>query len=131
MPDLLKSEGLKAASEIAKQIIALCTGAVAFTVTFLEKFTQHPEKAPAHVPGSLYVSWVLFGFTIFFALWTLMAITGTLVSLDRQANGWPLDKRQQAAADGDGRHVQLPALLMLAAFLFAVIAMIAAGIRVA
>ena len=36
------TEGLKAAADITKQIIALSTGAVAFTITFLEKFNTAP-----------------------------------------------------------------------------------------
>jgi hypothetical protein len=91
-------DGLKASADIAKQIITLSTGAVAFTVTFLDKFTAH-DKGPIHdVPYGLYVAWALFGLTVLLSLWTLMAITGTLDAIDRQANGWNLSESQKAAA---------------------------------
>jgi len=131
MSELLKNDGLKASAEIAKQIIALCTGAVAFTVTFLDKFTQHPKDAPPHIPCGLYMAWALFGLTILFCLLTLMAITGTLDALDRQANGWPLSEAQDAAAKGASGNIRKPALMMLGAFLFAVFAMIFTGIQLA
>lgn len=131
MGDLFKSEGLKASSEIAKQVIILCTGAVAFTVTFLDKFTVHAKDEMPHLPFSLYVAWALFGLTILFSLWTLMAITGTLASLDRKANGWPLTDAQRLATEGAGNNIQRPALLMLGTFLVAVIAMISTGVELA
>jgi hypothetical protein len=120
-------EGLKAATDIAKQVITLSTGSVAFTVTFLEKFTIRPAGQPATIPLSLYVAWVLFGITIFFAMLNLMGITGSLESIDRKANGWTMRPNQQAAADGGTAHLRWPAILMLLSFLFAIVAMIASG----
>jgi hypothetical protein len=131
MRELLKSEGLKASADIAKLVITLCSGAVAFTVTFLEKFTAHTEGQALHAPLGLYVAWALFGLAILFSLWTLMAITGTLESLDRQANGWPLAEAQRLAAEGVGGNVKIPALLMLGTFLMAVLAMILTGVELA
>ena len=123
-------EGPKAAIDITKQIITLSTGAVAFTITFLEKFSAAPEGQPLKVPDALYVAWVLFGFTILFALLNLMGITGTLESLDRKDNGWSLTRDQQLAAGGGKTHEHWPALLMLGCFLLAVIAMIVAGFSI-
>jgi hypothetical protein len=120
-------EGFKAAIDIAKQVIALSTGSVAFTVTFLDKFITRPAGQAAVIPTSLYVAWVLFGTAIFFAMFHLMGITGSLESIDRKANGWTLSESQQKAADGGTAHLQWPALLMLVFFLAAVIAMIVAG----
>jgi hypothetical protein len=123
-----QSEGLKASGEIAKQVITLSAGAVAFTVTFLDKFTAHAGGAFQRVPCWLYIAWGLFGLSILFCLWTLMAITGTLIALDRKANGWTLTEDQEKAAIGAGDNVQIPAILMLVAFLFAIIAMIWTGV---
>jgi hypothetical protein len=102
------SEGLKASAEIAKQVITLSTAAVAFTVTFLDKFTAHASGPFRGVPQSLYVAWGLFGLSILFSLWTLMAITGTLVSLDRAVNGWQLTESQADAAKGAGSTCSCP-----------------------
>lgn len=120
-------EGFKAAINIAKQVIALSTGAVAFTVTFLDKFVTRPAGQAATIPASLYVAWIFFGIAIFFAMFHLMGITGSLESIDRQANGWSLTPDQKKAAEGGTAHLRWPAMLMLAFFLAAVIAMIVAG----
>jgi hypothetical protein len=128
MADAPQSEGLKASADIAKQIITLSTGAVAFTVTFLDKFTAQSSGPFKSVPPSLYVAWVFFGLSVLSSLWTLMAITGTLTALDRKVNGWSLSKDQADAANGAGGNVQMPALVMLATFLLAIIAMIGTGI---
>jgi hypothetical protein len=127
--ELDKTEGLKASSEIAKQIIALSTGAVAFTVTFLDKFTSHASDQIKIVPKSLYVAWTFFGLAILAALWTLMSITGTLDALDRKANGWSLTDAQQSVSQGASSNVRLPATIMLAMFMLAIIAMIWTGAR--
>lgn len=120
-------EGFKAAIDIAKQVIALSTGAVAFTVTFLDKFVSPPTGQAATIPASLYVAWVLFGAAIFFAMFQLMGITGSLESIDRKANGWTMTPEQEAAASGGTAHLRWPAVLMLFFFLAAVAAMIVAG----
>lgn len=130
MPEALQSEGLKASAEIAKQVITLSTGAVAFTVTFIEKFTAHPEHAAQHIPISLVIAWALFGLAILFSLWTLMAVTGTLLAIDHVANGWGMSEAQQRAAEGAGGNAQRPAVLMLAAFMLAIGAMVWTGIRI-
>jgi hypothetical protein len=123
-------EGLKAAADIAKQIIALSTGSVAFTITFLDKFQVRGKDQFATIPLALYVSWVLFGATILFALFHLMGITGSLESIDRKTNGWSLTPDQTKAANGGTDHLRWPGMAMLAFFLFAVIAMIASGFAV-
>jgi hypothetical protein len=128
----LKNDGLKAQADIAKQMITLCSGAVGFTVTFLDKFTARSSGPPAKIPVSLYVAWGLFGLDIIFALWTLMAITGTLDVLDRKNNGWAtLNEQQDEIATGKSRseHVNRPAMAMLITFLLAVLAMIWTGFR--
>ena len=130
MANDLKNDSLKAQADIAKQIITLCSGAVGFTVTFLDKFTAHAQGYPAKIPVSLYVAWVLFGLDIIFSLWTLTAITGTLDVLDRKNNEWAmLNARQVKIANGKSKseHVNRPAMAMLATFLLAVLAMIWTG----
>jgi hypothetical protein len=120
-------EGLKAATDITKQIITLSTGAVAFTITFLDKFRSAPEGAAIPIPMALYVAWVLFGLAILFALLNLMGITATLEAIDRRENGWQITKNQEAVADGSKKHERWAAQGMIWLFLAAVVAMIAAG----
>jgi Fe2+ transport system protein B len=125
----IQSDGLKASSEIAKQVITLSTGAVAFTVTFLDKFTAHGQGPISGVPVALYVSWALFGLSVLFSLWTLMAVTGTLVAFDRKENAWTLTPSQEKAIQGADGNVTKPAILMVLSFLSAIIAMIFTGVR--
>jgi hypothetical protein len=120
-----RSEGLKAATEVAKQIITLSTAAVAFTVTFVDKFLPAGEVFAS--PTALFISWALFAVAVVAGLWSLMAIHGSLDALDRQANGWTMTADQQKAAMGDFGHWRLPATVAILAFIGGLIAMIVAG----
>lgn len=122
-------EGLKAALETTKQIMALSTGVITLTVTFLEKIAQPTTTAARQVPGTLKLGWIFFGLAIATAFWTLMAITGTLNALDRQARGLPLDAAQAAAARDlvDGRNIRTPAQIMFLLFATAMALTIATG----
>ncbi len=118
-------EGPKAEAETAKQIITLSTGALAFTVTFLEKISS---SSAVLAPNTLYVSWLLFGLTIALALWYLVAQNGTIDAVARKENGWEMSEDQELAANGDQGHAKLPGMLMYVSFFCAVIALIASGI---
>jgi hypothetical protein len=122
-------EGLKAALDTTKQIITLSTAVIALTVTFLEKIVQPLASGARHVPPTLKVSWIGFGLAILFAVWTLMAVTGTLNSLDRKALGLPLNAAQNQATTqlAEGGNIRIPALLMMVAFLFGAVLTIATG----
>ena len=124
-------EGPKAEADTAKQIIALSTGAVAFTVTFLEKFKTANTAAPLPLPISLYVAWILFGVTVGFALWYLMAVNGTISAIGRKENGWPLTAADQLSADGDDGNLWLPGILMVVSFFLAIVALIWLGFSLA
>ena len=112
-------EGLKAALETTKQIITLSTGVITLTVTFLEKIVQPTATAGRHVPWTLKAGWICFGLAIWFAVWTLMAITGSMNALDREARGLTMNESQKQAVAmlTDGGNIRVPALLML--FFFA------------
>lgn len=118
-------EGPKAEADTAKQIITLSTGALAFTVTFLEKINA---PAATLAPNALYVSWLLFGLTIALALWYLVAQNGTIDAIARKENGWEMSEDQERAANGGRDHVKAPAMLMYGCFFCAVITLIASGI---
>lgn len=124
-------DGPKAEAENAKQVIALCTGALAFTVTFLDKFRPVAKGVPLPLPWSLYAAWLLFGLTIAFALWYLMALTGNISAVARKENGWDLTAAERLSADGDESNARLPGLLMVASFFLSVVALIALGFSLA
>jgi len=135
VPDLLREpveaheEGLKTALETTKQIITLSTGVVALTVTFLEKIVEPQGGTGRHVPGTLKIAWICFGLAVAFAVWTLMAITGSMNALDRQARQLSLNKAQKRATEtlADGTNIRLPAVLMLLLFALGTALVIATG----
>jgi hypothetical protein len=75
-------EGPKLAVEIAKQLITISLALLAFTVAFANAFK---DKDAAHmpIPANLSYAWALYLLTIFFALWTMMAATGTALEADK------------------------------------------------
>ena len=121
-------EGPKSEVETAKQIITLSTGAVAFTVTFLEKFKAGPAGKPTELPFELYVAWVLFGATVGFALWYLMALNGNISAIARKENEWSLTASEKLSAEGDESNTRLPGLLMLGGFFLSVVSLIWLGV---
>jgi hypothetical protein len=122
-------EGLKAALETTKQVIALSTGVITLTVTFLEKIIQPQSGAARHVPSTLKIGWICFGLATACALWTLMAITGTMNALDREARKLSLNTSQQAATQNlvDGTNIRVPAVVMLLLFAVGIGLMILSG----
>jgi hypothetical protein len=123
-------EGPKASIETAKQIITLSTGAIAFTVTFIENFKVSVGGAHS-VPKGLYVSWVLFGLSTGFALWYLMALNGNISAIARKENGWELTPAEALSAAGDEGNTLLPGWLMMGSFLLAVGSLIWIGFAIA
>ena len=124
-------DGPKAEADNAKQIITLSTGALAFTVTFLEKFRTPTDGQALPLPPGLYVAWALFGSTIGLALWYLMALTGNISAVARKDNGWSLTPSEQLSADGDESNARLPGLLMVASFFLSIISLIWLGFSLA
>lgn len=121
-------DGLKAALDASKQIITLSTGLIALTLTFLEKLVPAVNGVRV-VPAPLKIAWISYGVAVAFALWTVLAITGSLNALDRQAKNLPLNDAQRAATENlaDGPNVRVPAMLMLAAFALGLALTIASG----
>jgi hypothetical protein len=124
-------EGPKSETEIAKQVIGLSTGAVAFTVTFLEKFKSAGKDEALHMPPGLYVAWVLFGAAIAFALWYLMALTGNISAIAGKENGWTLKASDELSAAGDSGNTVIPGYAMMATFFLGVASLIWVGFSLA
>ena len=77
---VVATEGIKAAADTTKQIITLCTGVLAVTITFWDKVAGPAKSLLA--TGLLVAAWVVFGVTIVFGVLTLMALTGTQDAVD-------------------------------------------------
>lgn len=119
-----KIEGLKSAAETTKQIVTLSTGVVTLTVTLLDKIVPHGTGGGAIiVPASLAWAWVLFGFSLAFGLFTMMAIAGTLETIDEFTNGVTTTKPVGIY----GSNIRIPALLMIITFFAGMTLTIATG----
>lgn len=106
-------EGLKMAADTTKQVIILASALLVFTVTFAKEF-QTLGTGP--VPTPLKIAWLLFIVTVVAAVWTLMAITGSLQAATASTT-----------ADAFGKNIRIPAFMMVAAFIAAIIFMVLAG----
>jgi hypothetical protein len=112
-------EGLKASADAAKQVIALASGIVALTITFAKEF-KPPEAKLLTVPCQMKLAWILYGATVFFGVWTLLAISGSLS-----------DPAHPSAKLGPmGSNVRIPSFLMLLCFVAALGLTIAAGFSI-
>jgi hypothetical protein len=133
MAEKVSLEGLKSAADAAKQIITLCTGLIAITVTFLEKIVAPVSAGARDVPWPMFAAWVLFGLAIIAGVMTLLGITGTLDAIDRQQNGLPLNEHQKAAIAGQayGQNIVRWSMSMVVLFLAGVGFTIATGIMLA
>jgi hypothetical protein len=64
------------AADASKQMIALATGTIALTITFLKDVLNDPAARA----GALQWAWLAFGTSVGFGLWFLLALTGSLGS---------------------------------------------------
>jgi hypothetical protein len=135
-------EGLKSASDVAKQVITLSTGVIAVTVAFFTNIQGATSNDLVH--GLIVASWVAFIAAIAFAVWTLLGVTTSLNRLDRIENGEvkPLKTAKGKQAAGEmpawssttpGAYdpmVRGPAAIMLLLFFAAlVLTALAGGVR--
>lgn len=64
------------AQDLIKQVISLSSGIIALTITFFKDFVGN--SAPHHAKMLLAVSWLFYIGSVFFGIWALMALTGSL-----------------------------------------------------
>jgi hypothetical protein len=79
-PVVLDPQALKAfdaVADLVKQLIALSTGVIALTITFLSTVVN---SAPANASRYLKMAWVLYCLNVLFGVMAMMAIAGTLGS---------------------------------------------------
>ena len=109
-----RSKAFDFALESTKQMIALSTGVLAITITFLK---DGAGGGVADV-GALKVAWLLFLLSVVFGLLTLMGLTGELES--------PPDGKQPSIYD---KQIQWTSLGQVATFGAALVATIVFGLR--
>lgn len=103
-----------AAQEVCKQVIAIASGLVAITVAFIKDLKEVSGGGLA----DLHDAWICAGISVFFALLTLMTLTGMLSDKHVKADGIYQTPAQQFAG------------LMLLAFLCTLGFTIAFGLNV-
>lgn len=97
------------AQDLVKQLITLATAIIALSITFLKDFATDSPPAARNL---LAISWIAYILVVFFGIWALMAMTGSL------------------AKDGisiNEANMRLPAMLQIVAFVVALGLTIAAG----
>ncbi len=99
------------ARDTTKQLITLGTAIIALSVTFSKDVLGVPDSWQKDL---LVGSWLMFLLSVFFGVWTLLALTG---SLEPQAEDEA--KAQGARPSIYGFNVKLPSLLQIGAFLIA------------
>lgn len=85
-----------------KQLITLSTAIIAFTVTFSGEYLKNPN---CQGKGLAIASWILFILSVFFGLWTILALTGTLAD------------EENPTPSINGLNVKIPSLLQILTFL--------------
>ena len=111
------AEGLKATADLAKQIITLGSALITATVTFADKFRDTATSIPLAPPPTLMWAWGAYLFSAGFAVWTLMAVTGSLNELDRTGT----------ETNGTRANSGIPGALMLVSFLVGLLFTAVAG----
>jgi len=71
------------AADVTKQLITLSTAIITITITFSKDIVSNFANNPAK--NYLLWAWILFIATVFFGIWTLMALTGSLQPLKKNA----------------------------------------------
>ncbi len=104
--------GFEFAKEIGTQLITLSTGLLALSVTFTKELADRRTSKTW-----LFVAWGLHVASIMCGVWTLMALTGALIS--STGDNIP----------GFGVPVRLPAFLQVSMFVLGIGAMVAYGIQ--
>ncbi len=103
------------ARETTKQLITLSTGIIAIEITFLRDAVSALDNEV-----NLYVqlSWLSFLLCVMFGVWTLMALTGSLASMD-----------EKELTTIYGSNVRLPSMLQILAFICGLVLTVIFGFK--
>ena len=102
-------------SDLAKELIAVSTGIIGLSITFLKDVLKTVPTAEA---WALKWSWFMYLFSIGCGFWTLMALTGVITRmLARSTDAFPVDW-----------HLRVPASLQIVSFAGATLLMVIYGV---
>ncbi|WP_319549497.1 hypothetical protein [Desulfogranum marinum] len=114
MNDLRKT-AFEFARDTTKQLITLATGIIALEITFSKDFVTTPDQT-VYVYALL--SWLAFLASVFFGVWTLMALTGTL---EAEKESVPVSIR--------GKNIKLPSILQIISFVVGLTLTVIVGVK--
>lgn len=103
------------AQESTKQFITLSSGIIALTVTFSKDLIG---SVPSSVRVLALWSWGFFLVSVFFGLWTLLALTGTLEPVKGPVN--PSIR---------GKNITIPSALQILTFFVGLVLTVVFGVR--
>ncbi len=113
MPDLDPVQlGFTFAKEVATQLITLSTGILALSITYHKDIVK---GAPLSREGLLRSAWCAHLVSILGGVWTLMALTGTLMPVNPRGRGVPLEF---------GWNVRMPASLQVFGFFLGIVLLV-------
>jgi hypothetical protein len=111
------------AQEATKQLIALSTGVIALTITFLKDVVK---KAPRGSATYIHAAWLLYLASIVFGIVTLLALTGSLGSATKTQKKKGKDQHEASIY---AVHIRVASALQIVSFLSAVALTLVFGIR--
>lgn len=124
------------ASETTKQLITLSTAIITLTITFSKDVTGGVAES-----SKIYIiwSWGLFIASVFFGIWTLMALTGSLQPMSKKENAPDEEKEEEKnkiqeetndkSFSINGFNIRLPSGLQILTFVAALILTVIFGYK--
>lgn len=112
------------ASDVTKQLITLSTAIITITITFSKDIINFADTS---VKNYLLWAWILFIATVFFGIWTLLALTGTLQPLkkEKNKNDDTSESKNNDANDCESecsinsKNIRIPSMLQILCFIIA------------
>lgn len=110
------------AADVTKQLITLSTAIITITITFSKEMINFTD---APVKWCLLMAWVLYILTVFFGIWTLMALTGNLQPIKKT----PTTTSDKAECTINSKNIRVPSMLQIFCFIVALGFTIAFGYK--
>jgi hypothetical protein len=116
------------AADTTKQLITLATGIIALTITFSKDIIGASELSNSSL---IFWSWGLFIFSIFFGIWTLLALTGNLQPMKKKkiVDEKQVENQKEEECNINTRNVKIPSALQILSFLLALIFTVFFGVN--
>lgn len=119
------------AADVTKQLITLSTAIITITITFSKDIVNFVDTS---VKNYLLWAWILFIATVFFGIWTLLALTGNLQPLKKEKNNDDASESKknnvndyESECSINSINIRIPSMLQILCFIIALIFTIVYG----